>query len=123
MNSGASDLQNTTLTVGAMILIAGIIWSIFKARDWLDAKIAAQATSYIDPIKIELTATKINIENVSRDINAFKVQAAREFVTNDAVLRLEHRMDTGFDGIRHEIGTIRTDLIKAVTAAVKQPEG
>lgn len=115
--NGTSGLQETTLTFGGLILVVGIVWSIFRGRDWLDAKIRAEAVSIIEPLKIEHAALKIRCDMIEKDLNEFKVRATQTFVTNEAVARLEGRLEEGFRDMRAELGEIREALMKTIIEA------
>lgn len=110
-------LQETTLTFGGLLVVAGTVWSIFKGRDWLDMKIRAEAAAICEPLKIENAALKIRVEMLEKDLNEFKVKATQTFVTNEAVLRLEGRLDEGFREMRAELGEIRETLMKTIIEA------
>lgn len=94
--NGTTGLQETTLTFGGLILVAGIVWSIFKGRDWLDAKIRLEAAALCEPLKIDHAAIRIRCDMLEKDLNEFKVRATQTFVTNEAVVRLEGRLEEGF---------------------------
>ncbi|KLK91434.1 hypothetical protein AA309_20285 [Microvirga vignae] len=111
------SLQETSLTFGGLLLVAGIVWSIFKGRDWLDMKIRAEAVSICEPLKIEHAALKIRVEMLEKDLNEFKVQASKSFVSNDAVIRLEDRLEEGFKSMRAELSDIRETLMKTIIEA------
>jgi hypothetical protein len=39
----ASSLQDTALTLGGLLFLLGGLFTVLKARDWVDAKIKAEA--------------------------------------------------------------------------------
>lgn len=61
----------------------------------------------------------------SRELDAFKLQAAREYVSTAALLRLEGRLDEGFKTIRDEMRDQNALIINALASrtGTRKPRG
>lgn len=55
-----------------------------------------------------------NAREIARELDAFKLQAAKEYVSTAALLRLEGRLDEGFKTIRDEMRDQNALIINAL---------
>ena len=69
----------------------------------------------VSPLQVDITAAKLRIDVLSGELNAFKIEVARTYVTGDAIQRLERRIDNMLESVRDDIKEMRELVVKATT--------
>lgn len=59
---------------------------------------------------------QVQITEARRELDAFKLEAAKNYVSTAALLRLEGRLDEGFKTIRDEMRDQNTLIVNALSA-------
>ncbi|UNJ22070.1 hypothetical protein [Microcystis phage vB_MweS-yong2] len=59
---------------------------------------------------------QVQITDARRELDAFKLEAAKNYVSTAALLRLEGRLDEGFKTIRDEMRDQNTLIVNALAA-------
>ncbi|MDB5597359.1 MAG: hypothetical protein JWM36_4320 [Hyphomicrobiales bacterium] len=108
-----SDFSNTTITVGALLLIAGAILGIIRTIDWLNQKIE----NAVQPVSIKMAASELRAEHLSEKLKNFEVSVVSNFVSNAAVMHLENRMDQGFKAMEAKVASLQDVIVKQLVDA------
>ncbi len=103
-------LYDHVLTFSGLIAVIGFVVAIVKGGAWLDAR-TGRATS---PLATSITALHMEHDMLARALSDFKVEASRIFVTNEAVARMEARIDDGFRGLRADMSETRQIVLRAI---------
>ena len=117
-----SGFADVGLTVGGLVIVIGIVASAMKAWNVIDARIEAHVKEETTRASEQMTvaiakagAVEIKADRAMDDLAAFKLEAARTYVTHDVQRRLEDRIDAGFRSVRDEMETLRGALLDALT--------
>lgn len=101
----------------ALFAYANFIITLIKRWDALvlcfqiGSKKASEAVS---PLQFDLTTMKLNLKGQVQDLNAFKVEVARTYVTGDVITRLEGQIDGMISSVQNEMRATRKELLDAV---------
>ncbi|KQP50850.1 hypothetical protein ASG40_13060 [Methylobacterium sp. Leaf399] len=96
--------------IGCMLAVVAIV----KGIDWLQARSKAGTTAAVSPLTIDMAAVKIEVSSVKDQLNAFKIEVARTYVTGDVITRLERRIDEMMLSVRDEMRETREQMLKAL---------
>jgi hypothetical protein len=94
-------------------------WDAFVLRFQTGSKEASKEA--VSPLQLEMATVKLNLERVGQDLNAFKVEVARTYVTGDVITRLEGRIDGLISSVQNEMRATRKELLDAVLGS--RPHG
>lgn len=90
------------ITLGSALVGAGAAWGMMKAS------LAAVAK--------EASAGAAQAAQAMKALEDFKLEAAKNYVSTAALLRLEGRLDEGFKALRDEMRDQNTLIINALSA-------
>lgn len=108
-----SFLAPGPITWAGLVACMLAVVAIVKGLDWLQARSKAGTTAAVSPLTIDMAAAKIEIASVREQLNAFKIEVARTYVTGDVITRLERRIDDMVSSVREEMRDTRDAMIKA----------
>lgn len=108
-----SFLAAGPVTWAAIMALIVFLIGLGKMVDWLFAKIKAREVAAVSPLTIDMAAVKIQLASQSEQLNAFKVEVARTYVTGDVISRLEGRIDAMVTSVRDEMRETRDAMLKA----------
>ena len=108
-----SFLAGGPVTWGAFVAFGLFIVALIKGWDWIGSKLKAPVTAAVSPLTIDMAATKIEIASLKDQLNAFKIEVARTYVTGDVITRLERRIDDLVTSVREEMQETRREMMDA----------
>ena len=111
----SSFLAPGPITWAGLVACMFAVVALVKAIDWLQARSKAGAKEAVSPLTIDMAAAKIDIASVRQELNTFKIEVARTYVTGDFVTRLEGRIDGMMKSMRDEMKETRDTMLKAFT--------
>lgn len=109
------DFSDTSITIGALIAIAGAVWGVIRTIDWLNAKVEAA----VQPLSIKASTLELRIERLVDKVTEHELHVIKNFVSSGAVQNLENRMDQGFKSMHDEMTSLRDMLIKQLAGNVR----
>ncbi|KQT88946.1 hypothetical protein [Methylobacterium sp. Leaf466] len=109
-----SFLAPGPITWAGLVACMLAVVAIVKGIDWLQARSKAGATAAVSPLTIDMAAVKIEVSSVKDQLNAFKIEVARTYVTGDVITRLERRIDEMMLSVRDEMRETREQMLKAL---------
>lgn len=109
-----SFLAGGPMTWGAFVAFAVFVVALIKGWDAIVARFASGTTAAVSPLQLDLVNVKLGLERHGQDLNAFKVEVARTYVTGDVITRLEGRIDGMISSVQNEMRATRKELLDAV---------
>ncbi len=110
-----SFLSSGPIVWGQIVAFALFVVGLIKAVEWAAGKIRGSAKEAVSPLTIDMAAAKLQIRALEGDLNAFKVEVARTYVTGDVIARLEGRIDALVSSVRTEMQETREAMLRAFT--------
>ncbi|KQQ26085.1 hypothetical protein ASF58_14380 [Methylobacterium sp. Leaf125] len=118
-------LAGGPITWVALFAFAGFIITLIKGWDALVLRFQTgskeASKEAVSPLQLEMATVKLNLERQGQDLNAFKVEVARTYVTGDVITRLEGRIDGLISSVQNEMRATRKELLDAVLGS--RPHG
>lgn len=115
----ALSTPQAAITIGGLAAIAvgfgGFVAALVRALDWVTGRSRSLVAAAVDPLVIKVAALELKLGMTEKDLADYKVEAARTFVCNDAMVRFEERFDEGVSALRTDIAALRDALFKALT--------
>ncbi|GLS44347.1 hypothetical protein [Methylobacterium brachythecii] len=108
-----SFLATGPISWPALIAFALFLFALGRAADWVGTKLKAGTDKAVSPLTVDMAAVKIQIASQAEQLNAFKVEVARTYVTGDVITRLERRIDDMVTSVRHEMTETREAMLQA----------
>lgn len=91
------------ITWAAIMAFVLFIVGLVKIGDWIGSKMKAREVAAVSPLTTDMAAVKIQLASQSEQLNAFKVEVARTYVTGDIITHLERRIDDMVTSVRDEM--------------------
>lgn len=110
-----SFLSAGPVTWPVLFAFAVFVMGLGKLADWATSKLKAGQSAVVSPLQVDITAAKLRIEVLAGELNAFKIEVARTYVTGDAIHRLERRIDDMLESVRGDMKETREIVLKAIT--------
>lgn len=102
------------ITWAALVAFALFQIAVLKGWDAIGARMKTREKEAVSPLAIELQTVKLNLERQGKDLNDFKVEVARTYVTGDVISRLEGRIDAMVSSVREEMRETREAMLDAI---------
>lgn len=107
-----TGIYDTALTIGWLAVIGTAIMAIVRGGAWLDTRIG----KVVSPTAIKVVALELEIDDIERALNAFRLEVANTYVTSRTMERIEARIEEGFKAQREENGELRRLLLQVIAA-------
>lgn len=115
MNNAAS-LQDTALTLGGLILLCGIVWSIIRARDWLDTRIRAEtemACREAREAKELAASAHEKVALLQAALTAYRETQAERLVSREVLREVEDRLTGAIEKLGDRLDKLVQELISS----------
>jgi hypothetical protein len=115
MMGGAASLQDTALTVGGLLFLLGGLFTVLKARDWLDAKIKAEVEVAQRSASEAMESARLGHEKVAllqSLVNAHQVTQAERLVSREVLREVEDRLTGAIDRLGDRFDALLREVIK-----------
>lgn len=109
----ASFLSAGPVSWPALVAFALFLFTLGRAVDWIGTKMRAGTDKAVSPLTVDMAAVKIQVASQADQLNAFKVEVARTYVTGDVITRLERRIDDMVTSVRDEVKETRDTMLRA----------
>lgn len=111
----ASFLTPGPITWAQIFALAVFVVGLIKGLDWITARSKAGTQAAVSPLTIDMASVKIEVASVREQLNLFKIEVARTYVTADAITRFESRIDAMLSSVRDEMRETRDAMLNAFT--------
>lgn len=109
-----SFLAGGAMTWPAFVAFGVFVVALLKGWDALVARFTSGTSAAVSPLQLDLVNVKLGLERQGQELNAFKVEVARTYVTGDVITRLEGRIDGMISSVQNEMRATRKELLDAV---------
>ncbi len=112
---GASSLQDTALTLGGLLFLLGGLFTVLKARDWLDARIkaeTAEACREAGEAKDAANAAHEKVALLQAALTAYRETQAERLVSREVLREVEDRLTGAIDRLGDRFDGLLREVIK-----------
>jgi hypothetical protein len=112
---GAASLQDTAVTLGGLLFLLGGLFTVLKARDWLDAKMKAEADAACREAREAMALANAAHEKVAllqAALTAYRETQAERLVSREVLREVEDRLTGAIDRLGDRFDTLLREVIK-----------
>jgi predicted nuclease with TOPRIM domain len=112
---GAASLQDTALTLGGLLFLLGGLFTVLKVRDWLDARIKAEAEEACREAREASASAKAAHEKVAllqSALTAYRETQAERLVSREILREVEDRLTGAIDRLGDRFDGLLREVIK-----------
>jgi hypothetical protein len=111
----AASLQDTALTLGGLLFLLGGLYTVLKARDWLDAKIKSEAEEACREARNAMAAANAAHEKIAllqAALTAYRETQAERLVSREVLREVEDRLTGAIDRLGDRFDGLLREVIK-----------
>jgi hypothetical protein len=112
---GGANLQDTVLTIGGLLFIGGLVLSVFKVRDWLDAKMKASAEESQRLANAAAEDARLAHEKIAllqSAVNAYQLTQAERLVSREVLREVEERLAGAIEKLGDRLDSLVKELMR-----------
>lgn len=115
MMGGAANLQDTALTLGGLLFILGGLFTVLKARDWLDQKIRAEVEAVDRKTRAAAEDARLAHEKIAllqSALSAYRETQAERLVSREVLREVEDRLTGAIEKLGDRLDNLVKELVR-----------